>query len=324
MRLSDSVPAASTDIVDLWAGEHDLPSWFTEALDVPREEAFVEVGGQKVHYFRWGKRGNPPLLLTHGFLAHARCFAFIAPFLAEDYDIIVYDLAGMGESEIGTVFEGTQRAEDMVALAEALDLFSGPVKPKIIAHSFGSGVALTAMELAGDRFGGLIICDLMIMRPEKLAAHFKGGGGPPGSGKTDRPTNVYPDYETARGRFILAPPQDVQTPFLLDYMAYHSMRQVEGGWTWKFNPKVFHRSENDQEKWRQAPQRIVDLPHRLAIIYGENSRLFDADSAAYLRELGGDHIPMIAVPKAEHHLMLDQPLAFVAALRSVLALWDVP
>ncbi len=322
--MSDPMETGSGDIVDLWSADQDLPSWFTEALDVPREEAFIEVGGQKVHYFRWGKRGNPPLLLTHGFLAHARCFAFIAPFLAEDYDIIVYDLAGMGESEIGAVFEGTQRAEDMVALADALDLFSGPVKPKIIAHSFGSGVALTAMELAGERFGGLVICDLMIMRPEKLAAHFKGGGGPPGSGKSDRPTNVYPDYETARGRFVLAPPQDVQTPFLLEYMAYHSMRRVEGGWTWKFNPKVFHRSENDQEKWRQAPQRIVDLSHRLAIIYGENSRLFDADSAAYLRELGGAHIPMIAVPKAEHHLMLDQPLAFVAALRSVLALWDFP
>ncbi|WP_109355823.1 alpha/beta fold hydrolase [Sphingorhabdus sp. EL138] len=322
--MSDPIETGSGDIVDLWSADQDLPSWFTEALDVPREEAFIEVGGQKVHYFRWGKRGNPPLLLTHGFLAHARCFAFIAPFLAEDYDIIVYDLAGMGESEIGAVFEGTRRAEDMVALADALDLFSGPVKPKIIAHSFGSGVALTAMELAGERFGGLIICDLMIMRPEKLAAHFKGGGGPPGSGKSDRPTNVYPDYETARGRFVLAPPQDVQTPFLLEYMAYHSMRRVKGGWTWKFNPKVFHRSENDQEKWRQAPQRIVDLSHRLAIIYGENSRLFDADSATYLRELGGAHIPMIAVPKAEHHLMLDQPLAFVAALRSVLALWDVP
>ncbi|GAA0477808.1 alpha/beta hydrolase [Parasphingorhabdus litoris] len=322
--MSDPIETGSGDIVDIWSADQDLPSWFTEALDVPREEAFVEVGGQKVHYFRWGKRGKPPLLLTHGFLAHARCFAFIAPFLAEDYDIIVYDLAGMGESEIGTVFEGTQRAEDMVALAEALDLFSGPVKPKIIAHSFGSGVALTAMELAGERFGGLVICDLMIMRPEKLAAHFKGGGGPPGSGKTDRPTNVYPDYETARGRFVLAPPQDVQTPFLLEYMAYHSMRRVEGGWTWKFNPKVFHRSENDQEKWRQAPQRIVDLPDRLAIIYGENSKLFDGDSAAYLRELGGNHIPMIAVPKAEHHLMLDQPLAFVTALRSVLALWENP
>lgn len=322
--MSDDIRTGSTDIVDLWAAGQDLPGWFTEAMAVPREEAFVEVDGQQVHYFRWGKRGNPPLLLTHGFLAHARCFAFIAPFLAEEYDIIAYDLAGMGESEIGDEFEGAQRAADMVALADALDLFAGPVKPKIIAHSFGSGVALTAMELAGDRFGGLIICDLMIMRPEKLMQHFKGGGGPPGSGKSDKPNNIYADYETARGRFVLAPSQGVQTPFLLEYMAYHSMRQVEGGWSWKFDPKVFHRSENDQAKWLQAPQRIADLPHRQAIIYGENSKLFDGDSAAYLRELGGTHIPMIAVPHAEHHLMLDQPLAFVAALRSVLALWDVP
>jgi pimeloyl-ACP methyl ester carboxylesterase len=127
---------------------------------------------------------------------------------------------------------------------------------------------------------------------------------------------------TARGRFILSPSQDVQSPFLLDYMAYHSMRRIDGGWTWKFDPKVFHRSENDQVKWMEAPQRIAALPHRLAIVYGENSKLFDADSVAYLRELGGTHIPMIAVPKAEHHLMLDQPLAFVTALRSVLALWD--
>ncbi len=100
------------------------------------------------------------------------------------------------------------------------------------------------------------------------------------------------------------------------------MREVEGGWSWKFNPKVFHRSTKDQEQWRNAPKRIVELPHQLAIIYGEKSKLFDADSAAYLRELGGESIPMIAVPRAEHHLMLDQPLAFVAALRSTLAMWD--
>ncbi|MEL6874797.1 MAG: alpha/beta hydrolase [Pseudomonadota bacterium] len=324
--MSDAAPTGSTDIVDQWAAGQDLPEWFTGAMAVPREEAFVEVNGHKVHYFRWGTRGKPPLLLTHGFLAHARCFAFIAPFLAEDHDIIAYDLAGMGESDIGAGYEGAQRAADMVALAEALDLFAGPEKPKIIAHSFGSGVALTAMELAGERFGGLIICDLMIMRPEKLMAHFKGGGGPPGSGKSDKPNNIYPDYETARGRFVLAPQQDVQVPFLLEYMAYHSMRRVDdgeqSGWTWKFDPKVFYRSQNDQAKWLEAPKRIVDLPHRLAIVYGEKSKLFDSDSAVYLRELGGDHIPMIPVLEAEHHLMLDQPLAFVTALRSVLALWD--
>ncbi|WP_339822595.1 alpha/beta hydrolase [uncultured Parasphingorhabdus sp.] len=315
----------STDIVDQWAASQGLPAWFVQAMAVPREEAFVEVDGAKVHYFRWGKRGKPPLLMTHGFLAHARCFAFIAPFLAENYDIVAYDLAGMGDSEIPADCDGDQRAAAMVGVAEALDLFSGPVKPKIIAHSFGSGVALTAMEMAGERFGGLIICDLMVMRPEKLLAHFKNGGGPPGSGRSDRPNKVYPDYESARGRFVLSPPQPVQEQFLLEYMAYHSLRPVQDGeqqgWSWKFDPMVFHRSENDMAKWAHTPQRIVDLPHRLAIVYGENSKLFDSDSAAYLRELGGDHLPMIAIPEAEHHLMLDQPLALVTALRSILALW---
>jgi pimeloyl-ACP methyl ester carboxylesterase len=178
------------------------------------------------------------------------------------------------------------------------------------------------MELAGERFGGLVICDLMILRPERLQAHFEAGGGPPGSGRSDRPNKVYPDYESAYGRFVLSPPQAVQQPFLFDYMAYHSLRPVgEDGWSWKFDPQVFHRSVSDQEQWQRAPQRIVDLPHRLAIVYGENSKLFDNDSAEYLRELGGDHIPMIAVPEAEHHLMLDQPLALVTALRSILALW---
>jgi hypothetical protein len=141
---------ANTDIVDQWAASQDLPAWFVQAMAVPREEAFVEVDGARVHYFRWGKRGKPPLLMTHGFLAHARCFAFIAPFLAENYDIVAYDLAGMGDSEIPADCDGDKRATAMVTLAEALDLFSTPVKPKIIAHSFGSGVALTAAEQSAE------------------------------------------------------------------------------------------------------------------------------------------------------------------------------
>src|SRR3546814_2919648 len=39
-------------------------------------------------------------LNTHGFLAHARCFAFIAPFLAKDYDVVAYDLSAMGDSAV--------------------------------------------------------------------------------------------------------------------------------------------------------------------------------------------------------------------------------
>ncbi|MEW4467750.1 alpha/beta hydrolase [Parasphingorhabdus sp. JC815] len=314
---------ATTDISKLWADRFDLPSWFTEALSVPREEGFVDIDGSKVHYFRWGKRGNPPLLMTHGFLAHARCFAFIAPFLAEQYDIVAYDLAGMGDSDVRPGCTSALRGSDMIAVANAFDFFSGPHKPTIIAHSFGAGVGLTAMEQEGERFAGLIICDLMVMRPEKLKERWeKEGQGRPGSGDANRPSNIYPDYETALGRYVLSPPQSVGEPFLKDYMAYHSLRQVDGGWTWKFDPRVFAPTDDDQEGWLQAGSRVAKLPHKTAIIYGENSKLFDTDSAAYIREMGGTHIPIIAVPEAEHHLMLDQPIAFVTALRSVLAMWD--
>ena len=75
------------------------PAWLVSVLQVPREEGWIDSGGCKVHYFRWGNPENPPLLLMHGFLAHARCFAFIAPFLAEHYHVVAYDLSGMGDSE---------------------------------------------------------------------------------------------------------------------------------------------------------------------------------------------------------------------------------
>ena len=66
----------------------DAPKWLVKALQVPREEGFIESQGCDVHYFRWGNPENPPLILMHGFLAHARCMAFIAPFLAENYHVV--------------------------------------------------------------------------------------------------------------------------------------------------------------------------------------------------------------------------------------------
>src|SRR3546814_2008986 len=77
------------DIDPEWApNPEELPRWFVDALAVPRDAGFVEVDGTRIHYFRWGRRGAPPVLMTHGFLAHARCFAFIAPFLAKAYAVV--------------------------------------------------------------------------------------------------------------------------------------------------------------------------------------------------------------------------------------------
>ncbi|MGB1142651.1 MAG: alpha/beta hydrolase, partial [Halioglobus sp.] len=180
-------------------------------------------------------------------------------------------------------------------------------------------IGLLAMEQYHQQFRRLVIVDLMTLRPERLGAHREERGEPP-TNEARRPNRIYPDYETAKGRFVLSPPQKVNEPYLYDYMAFHSLKEVEGGWSWKFDPSVFERSTDLHERLLKQAKRIADAPGELVIVYGEESELFDADSADYVTESGGEHIPMIGIPDARHHLMLDQPLAFVGVLRSVMAM----
>src|SRR3546814_17899449 len=90
-------------------------------------------------------------------------------------------------------------------------------------------------------------------------------------------------------------------------MAYHSLRRVEGGWSWKFAPAVFKR-DNARTDWLTIGTKLVAAPGRKAIIHGEESLLFPRDSRDFVHDLGGKDIQIIAVPGASHNLMLDQTL----------------
>ncbi len=300
------------------------PAWLEKALSVPREQGKVEVEGCAINYFRWGDPSKPGIIMLHGFLAHSRCFAFIAPFLAADYHVVAMDLAGMGESGWRDEYTEDLRVKDLMGVCEELELFEHANKPTIIAHSFGGRVAAATMHAHADRFSGVIICDLMIIRPSILEANSD-KFGPPGKRDPDRPHRIYPDYAAAKQRFVLSPPQKVEEPILFDFMAYHSLKQVEGGWQWKFDPGVFRVPKNVNRSWAQVGETVITAPGRKAIIYGEKSFLFIPDSVDYMNELAEQHgtepVPMIGIPHARHHLMLDQPMAFITALKSVLSMW---
>jgi pimeloyl-ACP methyl ester carboxylesterase len=246
--------------------------------------------------------------------------AFIAPFLAENYHVVAYDLTGMGDSGVRDAYPDSIRAQEVVDVAQKTGLFDHAQKPIVIAHSYGGHVGLTAMNEHHALFGGLIICDLMVLRLERLKAHF--AGGRPLRSDPNRPNRVYPDYAAAKSRFVLSPNQPCGEPYLFDYMAFHSLKEVEGGWTWKFDTSVFDSDFSVRDRILHQAEAVVAAPGRKAYIYGQESLLFDDDSADYVREMGGTDIPFIGVPGARHHLMLDEPIAFVSTLRSVLALWS--
>jgi pimeloyl-ACP methyl ester carboxylesterase len=70
--------------------------------------------------------------------------------------------------------------------------------------------------------------------------------------------------------------------------------------------------------------RLRDLLPRLtapvALLRCEHG-LVGAEMAAEMARLVPGGLPVAALPDAGHHPMLDQPLALVAALRTLLAVW---
>ena len=136
---------------------------------------------------------------------------------------------------------------------------------------------------------------------------------------TGRTKEIYPSLGAALKRFKLLPPQPCDNGFILDYIARRSLAKVKGGWCWKFDPRIF--DERDQNH----PAADLDrLACRSAAIYGERSALFPPEIRDYMTARLAGRAPMIELPEAHHHLFLDQPLAFVAALRALLAEWATP
>jgi pimeloyl-ACP methyl ester carboxylesterase len=95
------------------------------------------------------------------------------------------------------------------------------------------------------------------------------------------------------------------------------LRRAEDGWVWKFDSQAMG-SRRFGEPVREYLQAVGC---RAALIYGEKSALVSRETASYMSSLMGPRAPVVEVPEARHHVMLDQPLGFVAALRMLLDSW---
>ncbi len=299
----------------------NLPAWFTQAMKVPREEGRTEIAGCPIHWLRWGNPDNPPVILVHGFLAHARCWAFVAPLLADKFDLIAFDFSGMGDSGHREAYKLHERTDELTAFIKAMNFAT---KPFIVAHSYGGGITIHAQEAFPETFRGIITCDTMMMLPEDLS-RFTGGDRKMSANSSGK-QRVYPDWQTAYSRFRLSPEQTCNHPFLFDYLAKHSIKKIDAGWTWKFDPKILIRRAEEQDWWADNADCFTRLPASKGIIYGQKSLLFNEAITGYLREKSAAPFPVVAIPDAHHHVMLDQPIALATAIDAILSTWiaDAP
>jgi pimeloyl-ACP methyl ester carboxylesterase len=98
------------------------------------------------------------------------------------------------------------------------------------------------------------------------------------------------------------------------HVAETSIRQVPGGWTWKFDPAVFSHVGPFH------PEVLARVSCRVAILRGEFG-LVTPDIGEDMYELLGRTAPVIEIPLAYHNVMLDRPMSLITAVRSLLADW---
>ncbi len=285
------------------------PHWFRDALAVPFADEFVEVDGVAIHYLAWGEPGRRGLVFVHGGGANAHWWTHVAARFARDFRVVAIDLSGHGDSGHRDVYALDTWTDEVVATAEAAGI-DGP--PVVVGHSMGGFVSIATAARHPDRCAGVVVCDSPVAEPDPEIESFrlKEAFGRP---------RTYETVEDALARYRTVPPQDHYLDFVMDHVGRQSLKPVEGGFQWKFDRRIF-------EQFAQG-MRSIALPYlrdvrcRLALLRSENG-LVTEDIGAFMYDQLGRVAPVIEIPEAGHHAMLDQPLILLTALRAFLADWD--
>ena len=119
------------------------------------------------------------------------------------------------------------------------------------------------------------------------------------------------------------PPQVPGNLYIADYIARKSLKRApmaDGsgeGWTWRFDPLIWTKLDRAGMTEMDAADAAP-----LAHIWGDRSEIIKRHAQfSQGRDLLPATAPHIVIPDSEHHIMVDQPLALVAALRALLAAW---
>jgi pimeloyl-ACP methyl ester carboxylesterase len=294
----------------------ERPRWFSDALACQPARGWHGVHGARIETLSWGARGKPGLLLLHGKMAHAQWWSFIAPFFAQTHRVVAPSFGGMGGSDWRATYSVQTMADEAMAAAEHEGLFDTATPPLVLGHSFGGFVSLLCAQQHGARLGGVFTLDMPLMSREQRAARTRPGL----RSFTPRPTRLYPSLADALARFRFAPEQPCENLYIADHIARTSLKEVRADdgsavWTWRFDPQVAPLGPGN------PAQALREAACPVAIGWGSESALVTPPVAAYACGLAGPQAPRIQIPAARHHVMVDQPLALVNALRALLQVW---
>lgn len=285
------------------------PEWFRRALDVHVVDVHTELDGADIHALAWGDEGRRGLVFVHGGGAHAHWWTHVAAHFAGEFRVVAVDLSGHGDSAHRDEYVLEQWTEEVMAVA-AVGGIAGP--PVVVGHSMGGFVTIATAALHAERLAGVVVCDSPVTEPDPEidAYRLKEAFGRP---------RTYPSVDDAVSHFRTVPAQEHYLDFVIDHIARRSLRPVADGWQWKFDRRIFAQFGHGIRS--VALPYLPEVTCRLALLRSERG-LVTPDIGRSMYEKLGRVTPIVELPEAGHHAMLDQPLILLTALRTLLGDWD--
>lgn len=276
----------------------------TPTLGCERARARVlEVNGLKLHLLESGTPGAPALCFLHGGAAHAHWFDAVTPTFEGRFHVVSLDQRGHGESQwaVPAAYGTEDFAGDLVQVMSAM----GWGRMVLAGHSMGGHNAMTFAAWHPERVAALVIIDSRpTIPPERLnVMHARGLRLP----------RLHSSAEAAAASFRLLPRETLADPALLAHIARNAVARRDGGWGWRFDPQT-HGERRPVDAWPLLPR--ITAP--TLVVRGALSPVLTADMAERLRAT----IPrasLVTIPNAYHHLTLDAPAPFTAAMTQFVA-----
>jgi pimeloyl-ACP methyl ester carboxylesterase len=225
----------------------------------------------ELNYVCWGDETKPALILVHGTRDHARSWDRTVQELIDRYWVVAVDLRGHGDSAwaTGGDYSIIDYALDLHALCEHL----GRERYTLIGHSLGGGVALEFAGACPERVAKLVTIEglggLGWRDEARRPAHIRMRRWMENMQKMEsRAPHVYASIDEAAERMLGA--NRHLTPELARHLTQHGVREVPGGYAWKFDnythagsPYEFNM-EDARDLWNQVRCPIL-------ILYGDES-----------------------------------------------------
>lgn len=257
----------------------------------------------RLHYLEWNPAGAPHLILLHGGSANAWWWQPLAAELGPGPRLIAPDQRGHGDSDWvrPPAYAPADYAADVEALSAAADLHA----PIIVGHSMGGINALALAVRRPDLARAIVLVDIAV-RSSAVRDRFL-------KRLKNLPTVIYPDLETAIGRFRLMPQEGDLSPAILREIARHSLKPTVGGFTQKFDRASFYGSDG-----MDVLQAIGRLQVPALLLRGERSRILTPE-AARDAVAANPRVALRIIPGAGHHLLLERPALLAKEIRGFIA-----